>query len=310
MALGFLLFLVLGSLDSEDPVITPSEKIAVIVPKSGFTLKAGDRQSGLKEVKVTLTQGGQEKVVMDLHFPPGGEAGSTVTTPVALDPKALGLKEGKATFNVTAVDRSWRNFFQGRTTTLTWDAEVSYIPMHVSFVAVGHLLSQGGAGFMVYRVNKPPKESGIKIGDHFFPGYPLAKGPEGEYGVFFAIPVDAPGTVQAEIIARAGAGSEAKAIIPLRFYPKRWRSDKMNLSDNFLQQISAKFPEINQGDPLKTYLFINQKVRQENHAWVRGGLRHQPAQAPVGRGLPALHGKAHGGLRRPPYLYVPEQARG
>ena len=71
VALGFLIFLVLGSLDTEDPVVTPSEKIAVIVPKSGFNLKAGDAQSGLKEVKVTLTQGGQEKVVMDLISHPG-----------------------------------------------------------------------------------------------------------------------------------------------------------------------------------------------------------------------------------------------
>jgi murein DD-endopeptidase MepM/ murein hydrolase activator NlpD len=272
LALGgaaLLVFVVLGSLDTEDPWLTPSEKVTVVVPKSGFTLKAGDRDSGLKEVKVTVTQAGQEKVVASRTFPPGGEAGSTVELPVALDPKALGLKEGKVTFAVTAADRSWRNFFRGRTASLTWDAEVSLVPINVSFVAVSHLLAQGGTGFLVYRVNKPPKESGVRVGNVFFPGYPLGKGGEGQYGVFFSIPVDAPASLPVELVARAGAGSEAKQVIPLHFIPKRWRHDNMNLSEGFLQQIAAKFPESNQGDPLKTFLAINNKMRQANHERVR-----------------------------------------
>ena len=56
--LALVVFLVLGSLDTEDPWLTPSEKVTVVVPKSGFTLKAGDKDSGLKEVKVTVTQAG------------------------------------------------------------------------------------------------------------------------------------------------------------------------------------------------------------------------------------------------------------
>jgi murein DD-endopeptidase MepM/ murein hydrolase activator NlpD len=267
--LALLAFLALGSLDMEDPWLTPSEKVVVVAPKSGFTLKAGDRDSGLKEVRVTANQGGQDRLVLSRTFPPGGEKGATVEIPVALDPKALGLKEGKATFTVTALDRSWRNFFKGRSASQTWDAEVSLVPISVSFVSVSHLMSQGGTGFIVYRVNKTPKESGIRLGDRFFPGYPLAKGGEGLYGAFFAIPVDAPAAFQAELIARAGAGNEAKQSVPLRFHPKRWRQDKMNLSEGFLQQVAAKFPESNQGDLLKTFLEVNQKKRQANHDRVR-----------------------------------------
>jgi murein DD-endopeptidase MepM/ murein hydrolase activator NlpD len=267
--LALLVWMVLGSLDSQDPWVTPSEKVAVVSPKSGFTLKAGDRDSGLKEIRVTINQGGQEKEVLSRTFPPGGEAGLTAEVPITLDPKALGLREGKATLTVNAVDRSWRNLFRGRNTTLTWDTEVSLVPISVSFVASSHLLSQGGAGLVVYRVNKPPKESGVKIADRFFPGYPIPQGPTGEYGAFLAIPVDAPATLPAEIIARAGAGSEVKQNISLRVNPKRWRHDRMNLSEGFLQQVNAKFPEANQGDLLKTFLDVNQKKRQANHDKVR-----------------------------------------
>jgi murein DD-endopeptidase MepM/ murein hydrolase activator NlpD len=268
-ALALLVWMVLGSLDSEDPWVTPSEKVAVVTPKSGFTLKAGDRDSGLKEIRVAINQGGQEKMVLSRTFPPGGEAGATAEIPVTLDPKALGLKEGKATITVNALDRSWRNLFRGRTTSLAWDAEVSLVPIRVSFVAASHLMSSGGSGLVVYRVNKTPKESGVKIGDRFFPGYPVPRGPQGEYAAFLAIPFDAQSPLPAEIIAREGVGNEAKQSISLHVNPKRWRHDNMNLSDGFLQQITAKFPQSSQGDPLKTFLEVNQKMRQANHDKVR-----------------------------------------
>jgi murein DD-endopeptidase MepM/ murein hydrolase activator NlpD len=272
LALGVLALVVwiaLGSLDTEDPWVMPSEKVAVVVPKSGFTLKAGDRQSGLKEVKVSITQDGHEKVVVDRTFPPGGEKGLTAEIPVPLDPKALGLKEGKATITVKALDRSWRNVFQGRSTTLTWDAEVSLVPLRVNFVAASHLITSGGAALVVYQVNKPAKESGVRVGDHLFRGYSAPKGPAGEYAAFVAIPLNASGSLPVEIIARGGPGNEVKQNITLHVYPKRWRHDKLNLSEGFLQQIVAKFPDSNQGDPLKTYLFINRKMRQANHDKVR-----------------------------------------
>ncbi len=267
--LALLVWMVLGSLDSEDPWFTPSEKVAVLVPKSSLTLKAGDRGSGLKEIKVAVNQGGQERMVLRRTFPPGGEAGSTVEIPVALDPKDLGLKEGKATITVNAADRSWRNLFRGRSTSLTWDAEVSLVPISVSFVAASHLMSPGGTGLVVYRVNKPPKESGVLVGNHFFPGYPVPRGPQGEYAAFLAIPFDASSSLPVEIIARAGVGNEAKQTVSLHVNPKRWRHDKMNLSEGFLQQVAAKFPQSSQGDPLKTFLEVNQKMRQANHDKVR-----------------------------------------
>ncbi|MFZ2090022.1 MAG: hypothetical protein WAU47_15745, partial [Desulfobaccales bacterium] len=55
--LGLLMWMFLGSLDTEDPWLTPSEKTAVVVPNSAFTLKAGDRDSGLKEIRVAVNQG-------------------------------------------------------------------------------------------------------------------------------------------------------------------------------------------------------------------------------------------------------------
>jgi murein DD-endopeptidase MepM/ murein hydrolase activator NlpD len=267
--LALLAWLVISSIDWEDPWLKVPEQVAVLSPNSAFTLKAGDRGSGLKEIRVTIYQAGQDKAVLNRNFPPGGELGSTVELPVALDPKALGLKDGKATLTISAKDRSWRNFLMGGVTSLTWDVEVNLVPITVAYVSASHLLHPGGTGLIVYRVNKTPKESGVQVGERFFPGYPVPKGPQGEYGAFFAIPLDSPASLPAEIIARAGVGNEAKQSFSLRLRPKRWRHDKMNLSEGFLSQVSAKFPEGQQDDLLKTFLEVNRKKRQDNHDKVR-----------------------------------------
>jgi hypothetical protein len=267
--LALLAWLILGSIDSEDPWLKVSEQVTVVGPNSAFSLKAGDRGSGLKELRVNLSQAGQERLVLNRTFPPGGEGGSTVELPVALDPQALGLKDGKATITISAKDRSWRNFFTGGGTKLAWDAEVNLVPITVEMASASYLLHPGGTGLVVYRVNKTPKESGVRVGERFFPGYPAPKGSKGEYGAFFAIPLEAPVSLPAEIIARAGAGNEAKQSVSLRLRPKRWRHDNMNLSEGFLSQVAAKFPEAQQGDLLKTYLEVNRKKRQANHDKVR-----------------------------------------
>jgi len=267
--LALLAWLVVGSMDWQNPWLEVSEQAAVVGPKSTLTLKAGDQKSGLKEVEVTIRQAGQEKRVLSRTFPPGGEGGSTVEIPVEVDPKALGLKEGKATFTISARDRSWGNFFKGRDTSLTWETEVQLVPMAVSFVAVSHLLRPGGTGLIVYHVNKTPQESGVQVGERFFRGYPVPKGPQGEYGAFFALPLDAPDSLPAEIVARAGVGNEAKQSVSLRLRPQRWRHDDMQLSEGFLNQVAAKFPEAHQGDPLQTYLEVNRKMRQANHDQIR-----------------------------------------
>lgn len=277
---ALLTWLALGSLDWEDPWVEAPDQLAVAGSKAAFTFKAGDRDSGLKDLKVKVKQGdGPERVVLARTFPPGGEAGTVVEVPITLEPKTLGLKEGKASLTVTAVDRSWRNFFSGRSTSLTRDLEVDLVPLTVSFVSVSHLLQAGGTGLIIYRVNKTPRESGVRLGGHFSPGHPVPKGQTGVYGALFFIPQDASGLLAAEIVARGAVGSETKQSVSLRLKPKKWRHDQMKLSEGFLRQVASTFPEADQGDLLKTFLEVNRKMRQANHDKVRrvtAGSQPQP----------------------------------
>jgi murein DD-endopeptidase MepM/ murein hydrolase activator NlpD len=219
----------------------------------------------LKEVKVTLSQGDQSKVVLARAFPPGGGPGEHVEIPVILEPQALGFKEGKARLIVEARDRSWRNLFQGHTATLTQDIVIDLVPIKLEFQAVSHLLHAGGTGVICYRLNKEVKESGVLVGNRFYQGFPNPKGTKGEYVVLFPVPQEGPVAFRVELVARPSLGNEIKQPVALHAKPRRWRHDSINLSDGFLRRVAGSFPVSNPNDLLGSYLEVNRKVRAQNH---------------------------------------------
>jgi len=277
LGLGLIAALVwygLGRLDRDDPTLDLQPEAQVVGVKAGFTLKAGDRTSGLREVRVTITQDALEKVLLERTFPPGGEGGSEVDLPFTVEPKSLGLKEGKALIKVRARDRSWGNWFQGRTATLDRGVEIDLVPLNLAFLSVSHLLHSGGTGTILYRLNKAAKESGVEVGGHFYQGYPNPKVAKGEYLVLFPVPRESAGADRVELVARPPVGDEVKQTVTLKVKPRKWRQDKLNLSDAFLQKVASTLPAGHPGDPLGNYLEVNREMRKTNHEKIRQVCSH------------------------------------
>jgi len=118
-------WLILANLDWYDPWITLKPDLAALESHGAFWLEAGDQDSGLRHVKVTVIQKEMKIEVLSKNLEPSGgfwdtkgEAIKKVDFPLAVDTQALGLQEGKATIVVTVRDLSWRNGFKGRITTL------------------------------------------------------------------------------------------------------------------------------------------------------------------------------------------------
>jgi murein DD-endopeptidase MepM/ murein hydrolase activator NlpD len=279
-ALGWLWF---GQMDFGDPVVRLKTPVEVVGAKTALTLEAGDEGSGLKEVKITFSQDGQEKVVLDKKFPPGGDPGETVEIPFTLEPKALGFKEGKATLTARVWDRSWRDMFKGRTNTLSQELVIDLVPITVAFQSVSHLLHAGGTGVIGYRLNKPGKESGVLSDGQFFRGYANPKGGQGEYVVLFPVPQEGPATIQVELVARPAAGQEVKQAVSLKVKPRKWRHDKLNLPDGFLRKVAATLPGSNPSDLLGNYLEANRETRRKNHEKFRQ-VCSQSSPAPLWSG--------------------------
>ena len=260
-----LVWFAAGRLDFDAPWVSLKTPVEVVGAKTALKVEAGDEGSGLKEVKITFTQRNQEKVVLDRKFPPGGAPGEKVELPFTLEPKALGFEDGKATLTVKVQDRSWRNLFQGRTSTWSREVTIDLVPITIAFQSVSHLLHAGGTGVICYRLNKPVKESGVLTGGRLYLGYPNPKGPQNDYVVLFPVPQEVSGPTQVELAARPSLGTEVKQAVTLQVKPRKWRHDKMNLSDGFLRQVAAGFPVANPGDLLAAYLEVNRDLRRRNH---------------------------------------------
>jgi hypothetical protein len=126
-------WLILANLDWYDPWITLKPDLTALDSHASFWLEAGDIDSGLRNVKVTVIQKEMKIEVMSKNLePPGGiwggigDAVKKVDFPLVLDAQALGLQQGKATIVVTVYDLSWRNGFKGRGTTLKKEMVIHY----------------------------------------------------------------------------------------------------------------------------------------------------------------------------------------
>lgn len=268
IGLGLIVLLgwvAVGHLDFDDPTVALKTPVEVVGAKTVLTVAAADQSSGLKVVKVTFSQGGQSKVVLDRTFPPGGGKGETVDLPVTLEPKALGFQEGKATLTVEAWDRAWSHLFRGHTASLSQDVVIDLVPVNLTYQAVSHLLHAGGTGVICYRLNKEVKESGIMVEGRFFQGFPNPKGGKGDYVVLFAVPQEGPNTFPVELVARPSMGNEIKQAISLKSKPRKWRHDSLNLPDSFLRKVASTLPVTNPNDLLGSYLEVNRNLRKLNH---------------------------------------------
>jgi len=126
-------WLILANLDWYDPWITLKPDITHLGSPAAFRLAAGDQDSGLRNVKVTVIQKEMHIEVLAKNLePPGGiwgtqgDAVKKVDFPLELDAQALGLQQGKAAVVVTVHDLSWRNGFKGRITTLKKEMVIHY----------------------------------------------------------------------------------------------------------------------------------------------------------------------------------------
>jgi len=129
-------WLILANLDWYDPWITLKPDMTALGSHAAFWLEAGDQDSGLRHVKVTVIQKEMKIEVLSKNLePPGviggiwggtGDAVKKVDFPVELDAQALGLQQGKATIVVTVRDLSWRNGFKGRIITHKKEMVIHY----------------------------------------------------------------------------------------------------------------------------------------------------------------------------------------
>jgi len=177
------------------------------------------------------------------------------------------LKEGSATLIVTATNNSWGRFFRGGRSQLIKDLPVRFVPPTAEVLTAQHYINQGGCDMALIKVSQGTVESGVQVGNYFFPSWPVKDSAPTTRMCIFAYPYDVDPTAPARVVARDDAGNQTLVNFNYKVFPKKFKSDTINVNDDFMQRvvppIMSQTPELqDQGSLLKNFLLVNGPLRR------------------------------------------------
>ncbi len=222
--------------------------------------------SGLKSVKAIIRYSGEPVTVLDKSFP---NTPNEQNVEFSLAPAKL--KDGSFDLEITARDASWSGFGFGNSTTIKRKLTIDSQPPRIYVRSTAPNLHRGSVTAIAFSLSEDVVKTGIQVGDIFFPAF-LQK--NGLYVCFIAYPIHlTEETFLPEIIAEDGAGNVGRYRPTIHLIKRNFRNDKLNISDGFINRKAQDFEEILPGGdltPLERYIKINNEVRLQNEAVLRG----------------------------------------
>ena len=245
-----------------------------------LTLAVEAPKGVLDRLDVALEQGGASTPLFTLA--PDTSSALTHETPdrVVLT-RPLGkrdiptLEAGSAKVTVTAV-RPVLFGYREATSTASRDFEVRLTPPQVAATSQFHYINHGGSEAVVYRVNPPTAESGVRVGDFEYRGFPASGAgiPNADpalHVAFFALLWDQDVKTPITLYARDELGNESKGTFDYRVFPKDFRKSRIEVDDAFLSRVVPAIlqnsTELKVADPtnlLESWLTINRDLRRSN----------------------------------------------
>ncbi len=250
-------------LDREKPVIKLDSDILAVGKKKDISITFSDAASGLSRLKVEIVQDNKPHILAQETFPSRGNRQKVIR--LTINSEELKLINGPAIINITAADCS---LFKNETI-VAKQVRIDTLPPQIFVLNPVNYINQGGTGFITYRTSKPTVSTGVYVDDRFSPGYTILVNNRTTSVAYFALPVDAANTkTKITIFARDDAGNEARISMPYTIKPKKFRADKVNLSDTFLQKIMPEFqastPQLQGKTPVDVFGYVNTTLREDN----------------------------------------------
>ncbi len=245
--------------DTTAPTARLTPGTGPISNKIALALDLRDDGTGLKTLLVEAVQGEKRQTLLIQEFPP-----QTLKAQIDLLLTDKKLKEGPLTIEITSGDHAIYHLGQGNSSKLSFDLTYDSRPPIISVLSRTHNFRHGGAGLVRYRLNEETDESGLLVGEHFYPGF---KQDSGDFIVLGSWPWDLKESdFIPRIMARDLAGNERQAGIYFHTIKRKFRRRQINLPDSFLQQKAPEFETLAPGltDPLEIFLKVNGDVRADN----------------------------------------------
>jgi murein DD-endopeptidase MepM/ murein hydrolase activator NlpD len=266
------------------PGITIDKPDRMIGQAGTLDVTAASPNGRLTTVAITLEQNGRSYPLYTLNAAPT----ATVTL---VDPthtkitRPLGkqsvpeLQSGAARVVVTATRPSFLNLRQ-LTSTATKDFQVRLEPPRIAVLSTKHYVNHGGSEVVVYKVTPPDVESGVRVGDIEYPGFPASgagiAGADASLKVaFFALLHDQPLNAPIVAFARDEAGNQSKATFVDNVFEKPFKKSRIEIDDKFMNKtvpdIVEHSPELKMAPPpqdspdmLQAFLRVNGELRKIN----------------------------------------------
>lgn len=246
--------------ESDPPqiVVSPDVDVLGVAP---LELRVSDAGTGLKSVTATLSQGGTEHSLAAEQFAQPANEKTIAVAPA----KVPGVKEGPAVLRVTAADAS---LFGGNRAVLEKNVTIDVTAPTLELVADDRYVNFGGVGAIVYRTSADTVGSGVRIGEHFFRGYPgQVKDRPDHYFALFAHPYDTPPEARPVLFATDRAGNTRELRLAYELKDVRYRKSTIALTDAFLHNKVAPLladATARQGAPKDVFVAVNKRLRKEN----------------------------------------------
>ena len=250
--------------DMEKPLVVLRPDREAVSPKKTFVLTAEDKESGIRSMSVTVSQGLKKYTVVNKRYdPPWAEAKASFNL------EKTELRGGG--FEMTAVvrDGSYTNFGNGNTVKITRRMTLDSSTPHIKPLTAAHYVRQGGVGLVIYNVSKDCELNGVVVGDRFFPGF---KQESGQYMCLFAFPPEIKAKdFKPRLFVRDTAGNEKQAFFVNMAIKRRFRKEKVKVTDAFLAEKLPRYkdlyPDIR--DPVERFKAVNNDLRRQNRAMLR-----------------------------------------
>jgi hypothetical protein len=185
------------------------------------------------------------------------------------------LQAGPARIVVHAARPVLRGLRQVATET-TRDVQVRLEPPQASVLSTFHYVNLGGAEFVVYRATPADVESGVRVGDRTYPGFPATavgiKSDPAVHVAFFALSYDQDVNTPITVYARDPAGNIAATVLDHMAFTKPFSKSTIPI-DNWVGRvvppIVANTPEMKDlstapDDLVQTFVHINGDLRRMN----------------------------------------------
>ena len=236
-------------------------------------------------VDVTVEQNGQAHEVFTLAQPSQGsvrqESADRLFVMRQVGKRDVpALQEGPARIVVRAARPVVYGLRQAESEA-TRDVQVRLQPPRVAVLSTFHFINHGGAEFVVYRATPPDVDSGVRVGDLTYPGFPAAgagvKADEATRVAFFALAHEQDLTTPITVYARDGAGNEATTPLDHRPFAKPFRRSRIEIDDRFLTRVVPAVASANTDmnlstapdDLVQSFVKINRDMRQQNAETIR-----------------------------------------